>query len=799
MNCQMPTDYVPKTSEELTQFTAAKTEAAESEEATYDYSDEELVRRARECYLLGINTSSEWREDALEDLEFLAGEQWDSNVKSIRDTQGRPALTVNRLPQFVRQITNEQRQSKPSVTVNPVDSVGDIRTAEVLQGIIRNIEYSSNADAAYASGGQYAAVTGLGYWDVAAEYEGERSFEQRLTIRRIRNPMSVVMDPGAKEQAGDDARWCIISTDISKAEWEATYPGKELPKGGNWDGQGDAAADWVATDGVRIHEYRYITEETDTLYDVSGLDDIHAAALKLAGLDSSTGAILESEVGPQFAERLKDFKLPTRSTTRRKACWAKVAGDEVVEKGELAGRYLQLVRVVGAELDINGRAIYEGIVRHAKDTQRALNYFVSAETEAIALAPKAPFIAAEGQIEGYETLWENANQKPVSYLPYKPLAIGGVAVPPPQRIMAEANIAAITQARMQAGEDLSGVTGIYPTQFGAPAPEQSGKAILARQSQGQTSNFHFTDNLAMAIRYTGRILIDLIPKIYSGARVLRILGEDGEQEMVPVNGADGEFRGEPAIQNGQPVIQLDAGRYDVAVSMGPSYLSRRQEAAAQMLELARINPALTQVAGDLMVASMDIPGGQVIADRLRKLLPPEIRPPDENQPPPQVMAQQLQQLQQQAQMMQGMIGQLSQALHNAHDRIDAKEQDIASKERIALINAQTELVKTAASLKSDQAIALLDNTTSLIHRRLELDGINQPSDDTSTAEAPRGVSAVLKQLQQPTPTSQPPGVPNARQLSVPPGVPRPAPGGGPGGPPGVPPAGFPFGPGGNGA
>jgi hypothetical protein len=658
-------------------------------------SDSELVQRARECYRAGMDATSAWREVALEDLQFIAGEQWDANVKGRRDAEHRPALTVNRLPQFVRQVTNEQRQSKPSVTVSPVDSGSDVRTAEVLQGVIRNVEYTSNADAAYAAGGEAAARTGLGYWDVCAEYEDERSFDQRLVIRRIANPLAVVMDPGAKEMAGDDACWLIISVDLSKGEWKSKFPGREMPRSGGWDGQGDSAASWVGKDGVRLHEYRYITEEPDVLLEVPpGLfEDI-----------PSGGAVLQSELEPDVAAALLAQGAATRPTTRRKACWAKIAGDEVIEKGELAGRYLQLARVIGTELEIDGTTIYEGIVRHAKDTQRMLNYFVSAEAEAIALTPKAPFIAAEGQIEGHEEQWESANIRAHSVLYYKPQAIGGAAVPPPQRVMSEANVSAITNARMQAADDLKAVTGIYDASLGARSNEQSGRAILARQSQGQTANFHFQDNLAMAIRYTGRILIDLIPKIYTGPKVLRILGEDGKQEMVPVN-QPGEFRGESVN------IDLGAGRYDVAVSMGPSYHSRRQEAAAQLVELVKVNPALSQVAGDLLIESLDIPNGKAIAERLRKMLPPEIRPPDEKQPPPQVLAQQLQQTSQQNQ-------QLTAKLNEAMDALERNAQDNASKERIEMAKLHVELAKTIATLDSKEHVALLAREMKLVGERL---------------------------------------------------------------------------------
>lgn len=670
--------------------------------------DSEIIKRAKDCYRIGMDVTAQWREDALEDLNFLAGEQWDPNVKGQRADQNRPALTVNRLPQFVRQVTNEQRQSKPSVTVNPIDSGSDVRTAEVLQGLIRNVEYTSNADSAYAAGGQSAAITGLGYWDIRAEYEDEKSFEQRIVIRRVSNPLSVVMDPGTKELAGDDARWVHISTDISNGEWESMFPGREIPTSAGWGGQGDSPADWVGKDGVRIHEYRWIQDEEDLLLEVPPnlFEDMPEG-----------GTALASELEPGLAELLeKASDIQKRKTTRRRALWAKIVGDEVVEKGELAGRYLQLVRVVGTELEIDGKTIYEGVIRHARDTQRMLNYFVSAEAEAIALAPKAPWLATTKQMEGYENIWETANTKTHSYLPYNP----DPQAPPPQRVMAEANVSAITNARMQAADDLKAVTGIYDAALGARSNEQSGRAILARQSQGQTANFHFQDNLAMAIRYTGRILLDLIPRFYTGPRVLRILGEDGKHEMVPVNGAKGEFRGEQVSQD--TAIDLNAGRYDVSVSMGPSYQSRRQEAVAQMIELIRVNPTVSQVAGDLLIESMDIPGGKAIADRIRKTLPPELRPPDEGKtPPPQILMQQLQQSMQ-------MVEQLTARLNQTQEVLERNSQDIEGKERIEMAKLHAQLLIEAAKSQSRENIELLKHEAALVARRMGMVGFTEPVD-----------------------------------------------------------------------
>jgi hypothetical protein len=521
-------------------------------------SDEELVERAKECYRAGFDASAKWRDDALEDLNFLAGEQWDPAVKGGRDAAGRPALTVNRLPQFVRQVTNEQRQSKPAVTVSPVDDGSDKKTAEVLQGIIRNVEYTSNADAAYAAGGQSAAVTGLGYWDVGAEYEDEKSFDQRLVIRRIGNPLSVVMDPGAKEMAGDDARWCVISTDISVGEWEANFPDKEMPTSKGWDGRGDSAASWVGKEGVRIHEYRYITEEPDTLLEVpepilrvppgmfmdmphggvalaSELEPQVAQLLAQSGGDATPegaqngGAVLASELEPDVAKLLKSRRdINQRPTLRRTARWAKIAGDEVIEKG----RVRRPLPPAGAR---GGHRARDRRRNHLRGHRPAREGH-AADAQLLRLCrggghrphPQGALHRHREAVRGLEDIWRTANSRTHSYLPYNPVP----DAPPPQRVMAEANVSAITNARMQAADDLKAVTGIYDA-AGRTQQRESGRAILARQSQGQTANFHFQDNLAMAIRYTGRILIDLIPKIYSGPKTLRILGEDGSTRWCP--------------------------------------------------------------------------------------------------------------------------------------------------------------------------------------------------------------------------------------------------------------------------
>lgn len=632
--------------------------------------DEKLLQQARERFKLASDAEESIRREALEDLRFRAGEQWPENIKIDRQNTGRPCLTINRIPQFLRQVTNEIRQNRPSIQVNPVDDQADPETAEILQGIMRHIEVSSDADVAYDTAAEHAATFGFGYLRVITDYVDERSFDQEIRIERIRNPFSIYFDPECQKPDYSDARWAFVVQDVDREEYRALYPDSELSGLADMTTVGDQAPGWINGKSVRIAEYWHIDHEEQEL---ALLPD---------------GSVMPADMVPEGVPVLR-----TRTVQVPKVYWCKVNGLEVLEKQEWPGRWIPIVPVLGDEVIVNGERQLYGLVRFARDPQRMYNYWATAETEMIALAPKAPFIGAAGQFEGFERQWQSANVRNLPYLEYKPVSHAGVPMGPPQRQVYEPPIQAISHARMQANDDLKATTGIYDASLGARSNEQSGRAILARQREGDVANFHYADNLARSIKHLGKILLDLIPRIYDAPRVMRIIGAEEVERVVQINA--------PTRDKGvERIYDLSIGEYDVTVSVGPSFSTKRQEAVDSMLQLSQAYPPLMQVAGDLLVKNMDWPGASEIAERLKKLLPPNLQEEQEDQQvPPAVQAQMSQMAQQNEQ--------LSQALNQATDDLRTKRLEIESRERIEAMKAQTELVKIEAQLSSRENIELL--------------------------------------------------------------------------------------------
>src|SRR5215469_5888393 len=471
-----------------------------------------LVDLARERFKLAEDRESMIRHEALDDLKFLAGSQWDEGIFEQRQTDNRPCLTINRLPQFVRQVTNEERQNRPAIKINPVDDAADIETAEIIEGLTRHIEYASNADAAYDQAFFNAAANGFGYWRLTTEYINHESFEQEIRIKWIQNPFTVYLDPNAQEPDFSDAMWGFVIEKMSKEEYKRQFPDSEMAGINDWSALGDRNNLWVSRDQVQVAEYFYIDRKKATLCQLE---------------DGKTAWKDEVPEGADVVSERESWKDTVR--------WAKMNGHEVLDETEWAGKYIPIIKVVGDEYDLDGKKVLKGIVRDAKDPQRQFNYMKSALTEAIALAPKAPYVGAEGQFENHEREWQDANVKNYGYLEYKPVALSGTPLPPPQRNTVEPAIQAMNMAMMESADDMKAVTGIYDAALGNRSNEQSGRAILARQQQSQGSNFHYLDNLIRAIRFCGLQILDLIPKIYDVATVKRIIGEDGQQRLVPLN------------------------------------------------------------------------------------------------------------------------------------------------------------------------------------------------------------------------------------------------------------------------
>lgn len=678
-------------------------------------SDAAILEIALARFKLAEEAESDMRKEAQDDLEFISGKQWPLSLQQERDLDLRPCLTVNRLPQQVQQVTNDQRQNRPSIKVAPVDSAATEELADLMSGLIRHIENQSNAETAYDTAGESAARGGFGYWRLLTDFSDPESFDQEVYIKRIRNPLCVFLDPYAQEPDGSDANWGFIIDDLSPEEFKARHPGSKLASTGDWSGLGNNAPGWIKADSARIAEYFYkefkparihLLATGETVYDHE-LAPRQAAALA-AGLNASV--------------------VKSRETKITVVKWLKITAVEVLEKTDWVGSFIPIIPVYGNELIVNGKRILESVIRHAKDPQRMLNYYKSAASETIALAPRTPWVLAEGQVEGYETIWGEANRKNHAYLPYKPTSIGGAQVPPPQRQNFEPATQAISQAAMGAGDDIKSTTGVYDSALGDQGNETAGVAINARSRQTQISNYHFFDNMKRSLRHTGRCLVEILPKVYDSARAARIIKEDGTQKVVRLNQAHKD------PETGKDVLYtLSEGRYDVTIDTGPSYATRRQEASESMLEFTKAMPQTAQFIADLIARNQDWPGSQEMADRLKLALPPQLQN-DGKQPqvPPQAMAL----LQQQ----HGIIGKLQADLSEATKVIETKQLEIQHKERVSVMHIQLEekkiqadIEKTLAQLGSQSSIALLKeeigvlkHESALLNDRLGQLGQNQP-------------------------------------------------------------------------
>lgn len=638
----------------------------ESEEAADDVEDQseadkKVLELARKRFTFAEDSETEIRAEALDDLEFSAGKQWPDQIKADRDSDGRPSLTINKLPQFIHQVTNEQRQNRPSIKVSPVDDKGDKEVAKVFEGLIRNIQNTSNADVAYDSAFDAAVRMGRGYFRIYTDYVDPMSFDQEIRVGQIPNHFAVYLDPSANEPDGSDANWGFVFEEIEKDEFRAQYPKAELSQMADWTSIGDDYLDWIDKNTCRVAEYYCKDFETveifNTVEGVKRADELDEATKKQLRLEKKSRFTLISTIN-----------------------YYKINGFEILERSVFAAPWVPIIPVYGDRLNINGQWTYESLVRHAKDSQRMYNYWVSAETEAIALAPKAPYIAAEGQLpDEYVNDWKLAGRKPIAVLTYKPIDLMGQPLPPPQRNNYQPSIAAITNARAGAADDIKATTGIYDASLGARSNETSGRAIQSRNLQAQTSNYHFVDNLARSLRFAGRIMVALIPKIYDAPRAERIIGEDGQEEIVALNKV---FRKAGEDQ----IIDLNIGKYDVVTETGPSFATKRQEAMADLIDFSKmLGPELASKIADLVAGQMDSPAAKELQERLRKFLPQGIAEDKDQKPiPPEIQAEMAQ--------MQQMIEQLSQAANQAAETIRTKKMELDSKERIEAMNNETKLL-----------------------------------------------------------------------------------------------------------
>lgn len=610
---------------------------------------EDIIAAARKRLDEAAASDIDNRDRAQDDLRYLIGDQWPEEVRTEREGEGKPCLTINRLPQFVRQVTGQIRQMNPAIRVVPADNMATEDVAEIFAGLIKQIEYKSDAQTIYEGGAESAAACSIGHWRVRADYADGMTFDQECLIERIHNPFSVFWDPLAKHPTRSDARYCFITEDVAKEDFRDQYPDADMSDVTS-ENQMDAIRQWITAETVTVAEYFWVEHKEQEI-----------ALLR-------NGQVVEKPVEGMDIVKRRKVRVP-------QVKWAKITFNEVLEgPTDVPCRYIPVVAVTGEEWHLGEELYRSSVIRFAKDPQQLYNFARSTQAEVMTLQPKAPYMVTTKQINGLETFWNEANTRNRPYLPYHPDA----AAPPPMRVPPPVASQAVAMEVQQSAEDMKGTTGIYDASLGAQSNEKSGVAIRERKMEAQTNTSVYADNMVKAITQTGKILVSMIPKVYDTQRVIRILGEDDQEKQVLINSlmvANGEY---------VPVNDLTMGSYDVRISVGPSYETKRQEASEGMMAFLQAVPQAAPMVADLIAKMQDWPESDRVAERLRKALPPGMAEDDEQQQSPEAMQAAQMQQQQQAQAMQQQQAAMQMEMAKAQAEIRKAEAEAVEAEADAM-------------------------------------------------------------------------------------------------------------------
>lgn len=613
-------------------------------------------QRAKERYADAQEAMRDQHARMLEDLRFsnpADPQQWPDDAKQARKT--RPCLTFDRTNQFLQQVVNDARQNKPSIKCLPADSGADIAVAEKLDGLVRHIEYVSRAGIAYDTAIDHAARVGLGWLRAVPEVIRPETNEQEIRILRVHDPLSVCLDADSSQPDGSDANYGFVETLMSTKAFEAMYPKATQV---SMDG-----GVWCGIKGVKLCEYFEIVKKEE-----------NRIIVELEGQQ-----MLMTEDEYWSACQKVGFTIPTAATTMvetRKVIWQKMTGAEILEETEFPSQYIPLVPVIGDEVWIEGKRYLCGMVRKMMDSQRFHNYSISQLAETIALQPKAPFIAPKEAIEGNEAAWASANAGTSAYLPYNGLDADGNPIARPERQQPPVMSQGWAELMQYSTGAMEAAVGMFKANLGQQGNETSGKAIRARQMEGDTANFHYIDNMSRSIEQLGRIIVDMVPRVITTKTQSRILGEDGKQDFVQI---DPQMKQPVRKDQAGKIIAINpgVGNYDVRVSVGPSYTSVRQEAAQNIIDLTQGNPQLAAGFAPLLMKMRDMPEGDKAYKIALAMLPAPVQQAYEGEESEQMSPQHAAKMQALEQQVQQAMG----ALENAAAEVDKLEAGTATKER----------------------------------------------------------------------------------------------------------------------
>ena len=594
-----------------------------------------------------------------EDLRFsdpTDPQQWPEQAKREREKDGRPCLTFDQTGQYVRQVVNTARRNKPAMKFLPVDDQSDPELAEVLQGLARQAEYESRAEVAYITALNHAVRGGLGYFRaITKEVENaEVAGQLCVKILRVVDPETVLIDPDFTEPDGSDAQFGFVTEWLPRKAFNKRYPkAKEVDWQGN-DG-------WSDKDHVRVCEYFRI---------VNG-----------------------------------------------KCEWHKITGEEILESSEFPAPYVPIFPVLGNEEWEGNKRRLSGAIRTARDAQVTYNFERNSEFEAVAVGPKAPWLAPVEAVSGHEGKWAQANRGNLAYLPYNSVDDNGNPVQKPERISPAGIAAGWTTLSERSRSDIQSAMGMFEASVGNNPNQQSGRAVLALQDKADVGSFHYIDNLALSIAHLGRVLTKVWPAIYDQAQIVRIIGEDDEPTFVQVDPSMPAGYAEMPLPEGgkQIVINPHVGRYDVRVTVGPAYASRQAEAAAEIGEMVNGNPQLMAILGDVWVKMRNFPEADKVAKRLKAMLPPQIQAAEEDKQPQQIPPEVEQMMQQAAQRIQELEG----ALQEAQSGMQAKQLDADTRLAIAQMAEETKRYVADTSNDTKQDIEQLKALLQLVLSQMQ--------------------------------------------------------------------------------
>lgn len=637
-------------------------------------------------------------QKALEDIEFCVNKeaQWDERARRQREEEGRPCISINKIKLFVKQQVNALRANKMTLNAIPVGN-DDVGKAEIQDAMLEYILKSSRSDTATDWAYERAVMGGFGFWRITTEYASEVSFDQEIRIKRIENPQSTYLSPEIKCPVGSDATEALTGEWMSKSEFERQFPGFEAVSADE-----DDSTDWETSDTVFVAEYYRVEYDKDTLYlfdngetalesDLKSVELAPDAAAELEGLEKAD--LITFAASMQFNEPVTI--VDKRPTQKKRIMWYKCSRDAVLEQTEIKADYIPIILVIGDEQWVENKRYWMSLINEAKDPQIFYNYARTAQLEQLQKAGNRPWVADGQSIEGYEEYWAQSNNPNTHYLPYNSVNEMGHQLAPPFMPAPYQGSPDLMREAMTASEEIKATTGIFDASLGNQGNETSGRAIMARQRQGDQANFHFLDNFKRSYEHAGRVILSMIPHYYDTPRVLRITQDDTVYKTLVINmPADS-----PAAQKYQKELEdaqvginglyndVTVGKYDIRIAAGADYNTQREEAREVLIELGRAYPQLMQVAGDLIMRAFDFPDADKLADRLKLLLPPQLQEEGEGQELPPEVQQQMAQIQQQMQQMQ-------QALQQAQAELADKDKD-----------RQLEMLKVQLKAESDIEVA----------------------------------------------------------------------------------------------